>query len=169
MNWQDLYEYGEVNGDRVFYTDKEHTTPFTGKMEYYFQEKLSEECDIVNGLREGWRREYYDGTGLLMSETQMKNNRAYGLHIEYYESGKVSSVSTIIGEVFIDSYDYDEYGNLVSKSVLSKENAIGINYKYLEDKIPDLRALYDLEKISAEIIAGNTAIVTQYEKHRNDK
>lgn len=155
MNWQNLYEYGDVNGDSVFYTDKDHTIPFTGKMEYYFQGKLSEECDIVNGLREGWKREYYDLTGELMSATEMKNNRAYGLHVEYYKSGKISSVSTIIKEVFIDSYDYDENGNLVSKSVLSKENAIGINYKYLEDKIPALRALYDLEKISADMISGN--------------
>lgn len=154
MNWKDLYESGEVNGNTVFYVDENCTMLFTGKVEDYFNGKLSWECDIVNGLREGVEKEYYDNTGELSAVTEMKNNRAYGLHIEYYKSGKISSISTIIGEVFIDIYSYDEDGKLKRVTNISRENAIGINYKAIEDKIPALREEYDLEKISEEILSG---------------
>lgn len=148
MNWKDLYEAGEVNGDTVFYVDESCTVPFTGHVEEYFKDKLSWECDIVNGLREGISKEYYDFTGELSVVTEMKNNQAYGLCIGYYKNGRIRSISTIIGEVIIDTCLYDEAGKLKSKQIMRRENAIGINYTILEKKIAALRAVYDLDKIN---------------------
>lgn len=151
MNEKNLYQKGEVNGDTVYYIDEECRMPFTGHVEYYFKDKLSWECDIVNGLREGLEKGYYDFTGELERIGEIQNNRAYGLSIEFYKSGRVRAIYTIIAEVIIDIYNYNEDGELESKEIMSKENAMGINYRAIEDRIPALRELYDLEQINEDI------------------
>ena len=152
MNLKDLYEGEEINGASAIYMDENCTVPYTGHVEDYFQGKISWECDIVNGLKEGIEKNYYDFTGELESVNEMKDNSGNGLSVEYYKNGKIKSISTVINDLNIDSYLYDEDGNLVQVSLMKENGSIGINYAYIKDKLPDLREKYDLEKMNREIL-----------------
>lgn len=152
MNIENLYEGEEVNGEATFYVDKNCTVPYTGHIEYYFNNKLSWECDIVNGLMNGIEKEYYDNTGELERIGQVKNNMGYGLCVEYYKNGKVSSISLVYNTVNFDSYSYDEQGVLQEIYIMNENNSFGISYSLIKDKIFELREKYSLEKLNEEIL-----------------
>lgn len=152
MNCNDLYQGKEINNNSTFYIDENCTIPYTGHVEDYFNGKLSWECDIVNGIQDGIEKVYYDFTGELERINEIKNNRGYGLCIEYYKNGKISSISILIYDVNVDSYFYDEAGKLEEVNIMDKDNAIGINYSFIEDKIAELRKKYDLKKLNEEIL-----------------
>lgn len=96
MKFEDLYEGEEVNGTAKLYIDKNCTIPYTGNIEEYFSGKLSWECDIADGLQDGIERLYYDFTGELERINEVHNNMGCGLCIEYYKSGKISSMRLML-------------------------------------------------------------------------
>ena len=152
MNYKDLYETDfEINGDTVFYEDEECTIPFTGHVEEYWNGKLSWECDIVNGLREGIEKTYYDNTGELEIVNEVKNNNGYGLAVEYYKSGRIKSISFLVDTVNADGYIYDETGNILIHEIMNEENSFGIAFCHIKEKLDELRRAYDLEKINEDI------------------
>lgn len=159
MNIENLYEGEEVNGETSFYIDENCTMPYTGHIEYYFKDKLSWECDIVDGLQNGIEKEYYDNTGELERVSEVKDNMGYGLSIEYYKSGKIRSISLVFHTVNFDSYSYDENGILEKVYVMNEDNSFGINYFAIKDKILELREKYNLDKLNKEVLNNKNIIL----------
>lgn len=159
MNIDDLYEGEEINGEATFYVDKNHTIPYTGHIEYYFNGKLSWECDIVDGLQNGIEKEYYDNTGELERIGEVKDNMGYGLSVEYYKSGKIRSISLLYDTVNFDSYSYDEEGMLEEIYIMNEDNSFGISYSSIKSKILELRKKYDLEKLNKEVLSNKNILL----------
>lgn len=149
MNCENLYEGEDVNGEPKFYVDENCTIPYTGHVEDYFKEKLSWECDIVDGLQDGIEKIYYDFTGELETIHEVKDNMSNGLSIEYYKSGKIRNIAIVINNLCIDFYSYDEEGKQ-EKVFIMDENEW--HYCLVKDKIPELRKKYDLRKLNEEIL-----------------
>lgn len=152
MKFEDLYEGEEVNGTTKLYVDESCIVPYTGHVEEYFDGKLSWECDIVDGLQDGIEKIYYDFTGELERINEVHNNMGYGLCIEYYKSGKISSISILVHNLNVDSYSYNENGKLEKVRIMNENNAVGINYSFIKDKMQILRKRYSLEKLNEEIL-----------------
>lgn len=153
MNINDLYKGEEVNGETTFYVDEQCTMPYTGHVEYYFNGKLSWECDIVDGLQNGIEKEYYDDTGELEHIGEVKDNMGYGLFVEYYKNGKIRSISLVFDTVNFDSYSYDENGFLEEVYIMNDSNSFGIDYFSIKDKILEIRSKYDLEKLNEDVLS----------------
>jgi len=152
MNYEELYEDGEINGDTVFYLDEECTEKYTGHIEYYFNNILIWECDIKEGVRSGVEKHYYEETGELEQINQIENNVGKGISIEYYKNGKIRSISLLVNNLNIDSYEYNEEGQLESKYVYSDERVLGINHLALKEQLIELREKFNLEMINEEIM-----------------
>ena len=165
MNYNDLYtkEDVKVYDGYIFYLDENCAMPYTGHVEDYFKGKLSWECDIVDGVKNGIEKTYYGFTGELECINEVKENMGNGLAMEFYKSGKVMSISTTIDNLIIDSYSYSEEGELEEISIWGKDNSIGINYSRVKEKIPELRKRYDLEKLNEEIL--QYGIPMEFRKH----
>ena len=165
MNYNDLYtkEDVKVYDGYIFYLDENCTIPYTGHVEDYFKGKLSWECDIVDGVRNGIEKTYYGFTGELECINEVKDNMGNGLAMEFYKNGKVMSISTTIDNLIIDSYSYSEDGKLAKVDIWGMENSIGINYSRVKEKIPVLRKRYDLEKLNEEILQYGIPI--EFRKH----
>lgn len=149
MNCENLYEKCDINDESVYFVDQECKIPYIGHVEYYFNGILCWEADIVNGIMEGLEKVYNNETGELESVNEKKYNMSNGLSIEYYENGKIKSISTNIDNCLIDFYDYDENGNISSTSFLDEKD---IHYCLVKNKIPELREKYNLEKLNKEIL-----------------
>ncbi|MBD5090149.1 MAG: suppressor of fused domain protein [Clostridiales bacterium] len=119
------------------------------KFEDYLEEQ---ECDIVNGLQNGIEKLYYDNTGELERVNEVKDNMGAGLCVEYYKNSKISSISILIDNLNVDAYCYNEEGKLEKVFIMDEDNAIGIDYVSIKDKIPAYRQKYNLEKMNEEIL-----------------
>ena len=152
MNEIELYNTYDDNGNPIYYIDEECTKLYTGHLEEYDRGILCREGDIVDGYYDGVCKEYYDYSDKLEIISQMKYNLQMGLSMEFYESGRVRSISLVLQNWEIDSISYDENGGITEKSFRPD----GLEFPFFEEfylkKIEELRAKYNLMKINEEIV-----------------
>lgn len=147
-----LYINSEYRRSPIYYIDKECTQRYTGHVEDYFNGVLCWECDMVNGLREGIEKVYYEETGELEQINQVEDNVCKGLGIEFYKSGQISSISLFSNDIPMDYYIYSEDGKLEKEYIYKGEIISGIIHTFREkSEIVELRKKIDLSKIHDEI------------------
>lgn len=149
MNMMDLWFGHDANNEATYFWDKELKRPYTGHVEDYFHGVLNNEFDVKNGYKNGIEKVYYDYTGELEAIQEVKDNLVDGLSIEYYKSGKIQSIEITIDNLGIDSYVYDEDGNVVEKKKAEEDN---IHYLCVRKRILQYREKYDLDKMNEEIL-----------------
>ena len=152
MNEMDLYFKYDINGNNIFYVDEECTKPYTGHVEDYDQGFIWRESDVVNGYYDGVCKEYYFKSDKLEMISEMKYNLQTGLSIEFYESGRVRSVSTLIYDGEIDSISYDENGEITEKCFRPDGPKFPLKDEQRLNLIQEIRDKYDLMKIHEEIV-----------------
>lgn len=103
-------------------------------------------------MQNGIEKLYYDNTGELERVNEVKDNMGAGLCVEYYKNSKISSISIRIDNLNVDAYRYNEEGKLEKVFIMDEDNAIGIDYVSIKDKIPAYRQKYNLEKMNEEIL-----------------
>ena len=149
MNADDLYEdniYG--NGNPTYYEDEECKKTYTGHVESFYNGKLEEEFDVVDGLRNGIQKEYENGILTEIDET--RGNKISGFGVAYYPSGAFKSIAITYKDNLIIAYFYSEEGRVVDKSeVLERDLDI---LEKNPDGILNLVSLADFEKMNQEII-----------------
>ena len=145
LTFKDLFIADDIQtGEDIYYEDESLTIPYTGVIVDYFKGKLSWECEIKNGFKEGIEKVYYDDTGELAAVNEVSKNTLNGISTEYYKSGKIMHKSIVLGNAHIDTISYDEEGNIIERVSISKDNPPpGI---YLDwEKIEEFRKKYVLE------------------------
>lgn len=149
MNAKDLYEdniYG--NGNPTYYADEKCEIPYTGHVESFYNGKLEEEFDVVDGLRNGIQKEYENGILTEIDET--RGNRASGFGVSYYPSGAFKAISITYDDNLISAYFYSEDGHNVKKFEVPERFRDIV--KTNPDGILNLVSLADFEKMNQEII-----------------
>lgn len=149
MVYEELYEGEEVNGEPLIYIDENCTKLFSGHVESYFQKRLSWECDIVDGLKNGIEKFYYDYTGELESVHEVKCNVSNGLSIEYYKTGTIRCIAIMVDNLCIDFYSYHENGEQDEVWFMDEKE---LHYPLVKNKIPTFREKYDIKKLNEEIL-----------------
>lgn len=62
MEEKQLYTQYDINGDYIYYLDKECTKAFSGHIEDYDRGALCMEADVVDGYMNGIHKEYFDNS-----------------------------------------------------------------------------------------------------------
>lgn len=152
MNEIELYNTYDINGNPVYYLDKDCTEEYTGHIEEYDQGVICREFDVVNGYLDGICIEYFFKTSKIESITQMKFNMQNGLYIDFYKNGKVQSIAIAVDNDYVDYIIYDDQGNIQHNSFENEENRGAFIMEQQELCIQELRKKYDLMKIHEEIV-----------------
>jgi antitoxin component YwqK of YwqJK toxin-antitoxin module len=152
MNELALFNKYDINGNLIYYLDKDCTEEYTGHIEEYDRGVLCREFDVVNGYLDGICKEYFIKSNKIESITQMKYNMQNGLYIDFYENGKVQSIAIAIDNDYIDYIIYDDQGNIQHNSFENEENRGAFIIEQQELRIQELRKKYDLMKIHEEIV-----------------
>lgn len=152
MNINDLFIKDDINGEAIFFEDKECLCPFSGHIEDYDRDIICKEADVVDGYINGVCKDYYFKSTSLEIISGMKNNMANGLHIEFHENGMVRNLSLVIKNIYFDSYDYDREGKLISKKLWNEKPTFPLVSKNDLARIAELRKQYDLVRINEEIL-----------------
>lgn len=163
MNTNELYELHDRNDESIYFLDKACTMPYTGHIEEYFKGQLSMESDVVEGYRDGICKEYYDDTHTIELIGGIKYNMANGFHIEFYESGRIRSISLVVNNCFFDSYDYDEEGKLTLVEIWPNDKRLPFGPDFDQSIISKLRQKYNLAEINEEILRDGQDF--SYEKY----
>lgn len=146
-----LYHKYDINGEYIFFTDKECTKYYTGHIEWSENGFLYLEADIVEGFQNGVYKEYFEKTKQIKQIVYCEHNVQQGLNIEFYESGKVHYISLAICNDYFDYYEFDENGNLIKKEIWPDSDFEFSDVQKDEKKIKQLRQKFNLENISEEI------------------
>lgn len=139
MDFEDLFvEVKEVYPYReeyVFYIDKNLEIPYNGIVLDYFKGVINWEFEVKDGFIDGIERIYYEETGELYQENEIKHYLIDGLAKEFYKSGTLHTISIVIKDIFIYSIWYDKYGNITQKNYLSNDELSSNSYNHIRDKI----------------------------------
>lgn len=163
MNVDDLFEKYDVNGEPIYFMDKNCTQPFSGYIEDYDRGFLCTEGEVINGFLDGVCKEYFFMSNCLEGIGYMKHNLKNGLWISFYESGMVESISLVFDNTFFDIYKYNEFGKLDKVTLWTQEKKSFLsNEKYFKI-IQELREEFKLEEINEEILRDG--INFNYEKN----
>lgn len=152
MNVDDLFEEYDINGEPIFFIDEDCTQPYTGHIEEYDRGFLCMEADVVEGFMEGIYKEYHFMKKELMIISNVSKNMTNGLSIEFFENGRVESISLAIDNYFFDSYTYDELGNLESEEKMQDNEDLVCFSENDLDAIKRIRKRFDLQQINNEIL-----------------
>lgn len=139
-NYDDLFTkedfYTSYDGGRIFFEDKNLEIPYNGVVIDYFKDVLNWEFEVKNGFIEGIEKVYYEETGELMEQNEIKRNYKDGLVKEFYKSGNLKSICIVIKNIFIYEVSYDEFGNITDKKYsLSQDQLNSPIYDDIRDKI----------------------------------
>ena len=151
MEEKQLYTQYDINGDYIYYLDKECTKAFSGHIEDYDRGALCMEADVVDGYMNGIHKEYFDNSTQLKQICFYKKNVQFGLYMDFYETGSVHYLCFAICNEYYDSYEFFESGVLKKKEIWPNVEFYDVTLKPDEKILNTLREKFNLEKISEEI------------------
>ena len=152
MNEADLFCKDDINGNPVYFIDRECTKAYTGHIEDYDKGFLCMEADVADGFIQGIRKEYYPESLQLEKISYMEHNLIMGLDMYFYENGKVRFLTLAICNDFFDLYEFNEDGTLKTVKLWPDSNFWYLEQRGDADRISRMRAQFDLKKISEEIM-----------------
>jgi len=109
-----------VNDDLIYLYEGK---PFTGVgCEYWPDGRLRSEITYVDGMEDGWSRDWYEN-GVLMSETQYRRGCAVGANREWQENGRLKLEERIEHGFLVESKEWNENGQLVNEYDIRNDNS----------------------------------------------
>ena len=151
MDERQLYWQYDINGEYIYYLDKECTKLFSGHIEDYDRGVLWWEADVVDGYIKGVYKEYFENSTKLELICFYRYNLQFGLYMDFYETGRVHYLCLIINNQDYDTYEFSESGELNQKEIWPNVKYYNVIVKPDDKILNSLREEFDLEKISEEI------------------
>ncbi len=113
------YNLLEINEDLIYFFQN---TPFMGvAYELWENDKLRSEVEFVNGIENGWHKEWYRNGNLKM-EMFLKNAVLHGEKKEWYENGQLKSELTGEFGIVLSSKKWNKEGKLVEEYNLAEDH-----------------------------------------------
>lgn len=137
MNYRALFLKDDIQtGEHIFYINEHTTIPFSGTIVDYNKGILIWEFEVKNGFKTGIEKVYYP-TGELEEMNETAHNTIDGVAKEFYKNGQLKSQSIVIRNVFINTIQYKETGEIAEIWEISEENA---GYTIVRDRIAEYKS-----------------------------
>ncbi|MBK1895146.1 hypothetical protein [Chryseobacterium paridis] len=143
-----LYTKNDINGEAIYFLDKEFTQPFTGEIFIKYKDEVESEAEYKNGYKNGI--EYiYTSEGILEQTNENKGNLIFGISKEYDEEGQVVISSIVYNNDYLKSVE-------IVDGVIRETTAYNNKYgEALPEYIKMLLSLSDEEVFNYEFKINN--------------
>ncbi|HAO08151.1 MULTISPECIES: hypothetical protein [Chryseobacterium] len=99
-----FYTKNDINGNAVYFLDKEFKEPFTGEIFVTFNGVLESEAQYKNGYKNGIEN-IYNSNGILEQTNENRGNVIFGVSKEFNEEGDVVISSIVYNNDYIRSVE----------------------------------------------------------------